>query len=70
MSALSFDDVAFSRNIGLVQPEEQQRLRRTVVAISGLGSVGGIHATTPARMGIGHFYLADFDRFELQIRCL
>lgn len=67
MSGSSFDyDAAFSRNIGLVQPEEQQRLRRTVVAIAGLGGVGGIHVTTLARMGIGHFHLADFDRFEIQ----
>jgi molybdopterin/thiamine biosynthesis adenylyltransferase len=66
MSAFTFDyDAAFSRNIGLVQPEEQQRLRRSVVAIAGLGGVGGIHATTLARMGIAHFHLADFDRFEI-----
>lgn len=63
---IDFDyEAAFSRNLGLVQPEEQQRLRRTVVAIAGLGGVGGIHATTLARMGISHFHLADFDRFEI-----
>lgn len=62
----SFDyDKAFSRNLGLVQPEEQSRLRRSVVAIAGLGGVGGIHAVTLARMGISRFHLADFDRFEI-----
>lgn len=58
-------DAAFSRNLGLVQPEEQQRLRAAKVAIAGLGGVGGVHATTLARMGIGHFHLADFDEFEV-----
>ena len=58
-------DVAFSRNLGLVQPEEQQRLRRATVAVAGLGGVGGVHVTTLARMGIGNFHIADFDSFEL-----
>jgi len=34
------------------------------IAIPGLGGVGGIHAVTFARLGIGHFHLADFDVFE------
>lgn len=58
-------DKAFSRNLGLVQPEEQQRLRASRVAIAGLGGVGGVHATTLARIGIGHFHLADYDEFEV-----
>lgn len=58
-------DLAFSRNLGLTQPEEQQRLRASRVAIAGLGGVGGVHLTTLARLGIGHFHLADFDHFEL-----
>lgn len=62
----AFDyDKAFSRNLGLVQPDEQRRLRKSVVAIAGLGGVGGIHAVTLARMGIAGFHLADFDRFEI-----
>ena len=32
---------AFSRNIGWVTKEEQQKLRNTKVAIGGLGGVGG-----------------------------
>ena len=58
-------ETAFSRNLGLVQPEEQKRLKNSVVAIAGLGGVGGVHATTLARRGIGGFHLADFDRFEV-----
>lgn len=56
---------AFSRNIGLVELAEQQRLRTATVAIAGLGGVGGVHATTLARLGIGNFKLADFDEFEI-----
>jgi len=57
---------AFSRNLGLVQPDEQRRLQASTVAIAGLGGVGGVHLTTLARMGVGHFRLADFDCFEIE----
>lgn len=57
---------AFSRNLGLVQPDEQRHLQRSVVAIAGLGGVGGVHLTTLARLGIGGFHIADFDTFEIQ----
>jgi len=56
---------AFSRNIGWVTPEEQQVLRQTRVAIAGLGGVGGTHALTLARLGVGKFCIADFDSFEV-----
>lgn len=56
---------AFSRNLGLVQPEEQDRLRSSRVAIAGLGGVGGVHLTTLARLGVGKFHIADFDHFEV-----
>jgi molybdopterin/thiamine biosynthesis adenylyltransferase len=56
---------AFSRNFGWVTREEQQRLRGRRIAIAGLGGVGGSHLLTLARLGIGAFHLADFDRFEL-----
>ncbi len=56
---------AFSRNIGLVSEAEQIRLRHARVAIAGLGGVGGVHLLALARLGIGGFALADFDRFEL-----
>ncbi|HWB13940.1 MAG TPA: ThiF family adenylyltransferase [Pirellulales bacterium] len=56
---------AFSRNIGLFTAEEQQRLRRSHVAIAGMGGVGGVHLIALARTGIGKFTIADPDRFEL-----
>lgn len=62
--AWSYEE-AFSRNIGLFTPEEQDKLRRSRVAIAGMGGVGGVHLITLARLGIGNFTIADPDRFEL-----
>jgi molybdopterin/thiamine biosynthesis adenylyltransferase len=56
---------AFRRNLGWVTAAEQERLRGKRIAIAGLGGVGGAHLLTLARLGIGAFNLADFDRFEL-----
>jgi molybdopterin-synthase adenylyltransferase len=62
----AFDyDVAFSRNLGWVTRDEQHALRGKRVAIAGLGGVGGLHLLALARLGIGRFHLAEFDRFEL-----
>ncbi len=62
----AFDyDKAFSRNIGWVSAKEQAKLRTATVAIAGQGGVGGAHALTLARLGIGGFRLADFDEFEV-----
>lgn len=56
---------AFSRNLGLVNPEEQEILKTRRVAVAGLGGVGGVHVVTLARMGLGNFRIADFDTFEI-----
>jgi molybdopterin/thiamine biosynthesis adenylyltransferase len=56
---------AFQRNIGLLSDGEQRHLRNTRVAIAGMGGVGGIHATTLARLGVGKFHFADFDVFNV-----
>lgn len=58
-------DEAFSRNIGWLTRQEQDRLRHKRVAIAGLGGVGGVHLLTLCRLGIGKFNLADFDTFDL-----
>lgn len=57
--------LAFSRNIGWVTEDEQQKLRKSRVAIGGLGGVGGVHLLTLARLGIGKFTIADFDVFDI-----
>ncbi len=56
---------AFSRNLGWVRDSEQEALRGKHVAIAGMGGVGGVHLLTLARLGIGGFTIADFDRFDL-----
>ncbi len=62
----TFDyEAAFSRNIGLVTPEEQQRLRSATIGIPGMGGVGGAHLLTLVRLGVTRFVIADGDVFEL-----
>lgn len=66
MGASNYDyAAAFSRNLGLVSPEEQAVLRKSCVAIAGMGAVGSAHLTTLSRMGIGCFRIADFDSYEI-----
>lgn len=55
---------SFSRNIGILSAAEQAKLARATVAIAGLGGVGGNVLMLLARMGVGRFRIADFDRFE------
>jgi len=57
--------IAFKRNLGFLNQEEQTRLRNARVAIAGLGGTGGAQAHALARLGIGAFTLADLDTFEL-----
>lgn len=57
---------AFSRNLGWVTKEEQERLRQSKIAIGGVGGVGGIHLITLVRLGLTRFHLADPDVFELK----
>lgn len=63
-SAFNYEE-AFSRNLGWFTEAEQARLRRSTVAIAGLGGVGGIHLLTLARLGVGRFRIADFDAFDI-----
>ncbi len=54
----------FSRNIGLLSHAEQELLLKSRVAIAGAGGVGGVHALTLARLGVGKFSIADGDSFD------
>lgn len=56
---------AFERNIGLVTIDEQRKLQSSLVVIAGCGGVGGLHAHTLARLGIGRFRITDADTFSL-----
>ena len=63
---ITFDyDRAFSRNIGWVTQAEQAKLRKSRIAIAGLGGVGGAHLLTLTRLGIGSFNISDFDDFDV-----
>jgi len=56
---------AFCRNIGLISPEEQQKIKKARIAIAGVGGVGGHYLLTLARTGFERFNIADFDHFEV-----
>src|SRR5688572_19479954 len=63
-SSSDFYHQAFQRNIGFISEADQQRLRNARIAIAGMGGVGGIHLVTLARLGFGHFNIADPDTYE------
>lgn len=65
LDATAFQDIAFSRNHGLLSIDEQDTLARAVVAIPGLGGVGGQHLISLVRCGFHRFRLAEPDTFEL-----
>lgn len=58
-------DVAFQRNLGFLNPAEQQVLKSSCIAIVGLGGTGGAQVHALTRLGIGGFHLADLDTYEL-----
>ena len=58
-------ELAFERNIGWLTADEQIKLKKSRVAIAGLGGAGGFQAQALARLGVGKFKLADLDTFEL-----
>ena len=57
-------DEAFCRHRGIISPSEQDRLRKSRVAIAGMGGIGGVDLVTLARLGVGAFTIADPDCFE------
>lgn len=56
---------AFTRNLGWLTADDQTLLRRSRVAIAGLGGVGGAHLLTLCRLGIANFNISDFDDFDM-----
>lgn len=55
---------AFQRNEGILSLDTMQRLRNATVAVPGLGGVGGQHALSLTRLGVGRLKVADMDQFE------
>ena len=46
---------AFSRNLGWVTQEEQEKISKTKIAIIGMGGVGGHHLHALSRIGFQNF---------------
>ncbi len=59
-------EVAFSRNIGLITAEEQHLIRKSVIAIPGMGGGGGSHLIALVRQGFEKFKISDMDAYELK----
>jgi len=54
----------FSRNIGFVTESEQEKLRRSTIAIAGMGGVGGLLVERLTRLGVGQLKILDPETFE------
>ena len=55
----------FQRTELLLGPDRMEKLRRSRVAVFGVGGVGGYAAEAPARSGVGALDLIDSDRVSL-----
>jgi len=54
----------FSRNRGLFTEAEQETLRKSTIAIAGVGGVGGLAAERLIRLGVGGLKITDPGDFE------
>lgn len=57
---------SFSRNIGVITEDEQRLLQQLTICVAGLGGIGGAVVSILARMGVGHFRIADIDTFDIK----
>ena len=55
---------SFTRNIGVISIEEQEKLKHARVTVVGAGGVGGMTLIQLARMGVGSLHVIDPDVFE------
>jgi molybdopterin/thiamine biosynthesis adenylyltransferase len=55
----------FSRNLGIISREEQDRIASARILLAGIGAEGGATATCLARLGFQRFRLADVDDFDV-----
>lgn len=56
----------FTRNLGFLRSEEQEKLNRTTVSIAGAGGDGGLLAEQIVRSGVGSIRLADPEDFDVE----
>ncbi|MFO7659086.1 MAG: ThiF family adenylyltransferase [Bacteroidales bacterium] len=54
----------FNRNIGLITPDNQEKLKNSKVAVFGVGGLGGVIAEVLVRSGVGSIVLTDRDKYE------
>jgi len=54
----------FERNLGIFEPEEQERIRNARVVIVGTGGIGGAVTLILARSGVEHFVLIEHDTYQ------
>jgi len=54
----------FASNIGFFSETEQEKLRRSTIAIAGMGGVGGLTAERLIRLGIGRLKILDPEAFQ------
>lgn len=57
-------DQRYERNFSTISLDEQARLGRSGVCVTGLGGLGGCVAEMLARTGVGNLVLVDGDHFE------
>jgi molybdopterin/thiamine biosynthesis adenylyltransferase len=53
-----------SRNIGILTKEEQDKIRRSTIAIAGMGGVGSLVAERLIRIGVSKLKITDPDVFD------
>ncbi len=54
-----------TRHIGVFAEEDQDKIRRTAIAIAGVGGTGSTAAVLAAKAGFGRIVVADKDHYEL-----
>lgn len=62
---MSWTDERLDRNKGYITNEEQDLLRKSHVAIAGMGGMGGYQAITFTRLGIGNITIGDPEVFDI-----
>jgi tRNA threonylcarbamoyladenosine dehydratase len=56
--------VIFSRNLGVLSETDQEKLKKSSIAIAGMGGVGGLLADRLIRLGVNKLKITDPGNFE------
>lgn len=57
-------NLLYERNIGIIKKEDQKKIKKKKILISGCGGMGGVCAESLIRMGFTNLTLVDHDLFE------